>query len=270
MAWKLAWTGYGGYLGWAHYGTRKASELLPGEDFWSKAVRVAASAEGGKVDAVQCYDSGIMTAGPLQATAKFHYLQHLLATCYNADNEGFVKCMIPAMYTDNADPIYPLLPNPKVPGGWSICLPDGTPAITNAQLQKVFLGGSNGRAWSSPQKAHAKQWVECLTELLQCFDAEVAIHSGWLLRRFFSEKARQQIAGLELDEVERDRLTACHLAYSINNPASAQRILSSVVTQKAPRPNHAAYLAIAGVSRPDTFPKRVAATRARILAEWPA
>lgn len=269
---KLIWAGYGGFSGWAHWGTRRAAELLPGDDFWARAARVAAAAEGGRVDAVQCYDSAIMTAGPLQGTAAFHYLQHLLGNCWGYDPEGFIACMTPAMFDGNADPVVEVRQEPRSPSGWALFYPGrDEPLLSAQQLRAVFLGGSDGRTWTQPQRDHARRWVECLVELLGDhggFDHVVVQHSGWLLRRFLDPLSRTQLAGLAVSERARERLTACHLAYAINNPTGARRLLGATLAARTPSAE--TYLGLARSARPDTFPKRVASTRARLDAEWPS
>lgn len=266
------WTKYGKLSGWVEWGKRDAAKL-PGVDFWSRAVRVAAAAEGGKVDMVQCYDAGIMTAGPLGATARFGWLQRLLAKCLESDAQRFIETMQPAMFpTDGL--ISVVLPDPKVPTGYSMrsCEAVEHVATTDAALRSIFLGGSDGMKWDDEQKLVARRWVECLAMLLSGpFDAVVVDECRHALMRF--AKPAENL--LEFDAAgytTQQQLGACFLAYAVNNPNGALRMLKAVLRTMSDRHAGAASqmlaLAASGEYGPATFKERTARTRAALKREF--
>lgn len=214
------WTTYGKMSGWVEWGARPVKEL-GGKDYWSKATRVCCAAEGGKIDMVQCYDGGIMTAGPLGATAKFGYLQLLLGKALEHGGTKFIDHMHRAMYPMEGTISFVV----RVPGlderyvMRSAYRPEAD-ATSDMALRDIFLAGSDSITWSLEQKAVALRWVECLTNLLRDhdFDPVVLKVSEKMLRGF--------AGGLPNFMSQPVELSIAFLAFAINHPAGAKRLIN--------------------------------------------
>jgi hypothetical protein len=231
---KLVWTGYGGYKGWAHWGTQTAAKLeVPGDEWLTKAVRIAARAEGNRCDGCQCYDSGIMTIGPLQATAAFGYLQHFVGKLMRYDFQRFDYHVGEVMFERSRSTVWGATEGLFTRGGfafYSIDKPadDQSPTDTRPELQRILLGGSDGKSWTRQQTERAAHWVRSFVSLLRdpTFEAAIAEECGWMLRRFLWSKA---VPYLDQIESEPGLLRATYLAFAINHPAGALRLLKGSV-----------------------------------------
>jgi len=231
---RLTWASYGKRRGWAHWGEQSALRLVvPGDEWMTKAVRVAAAAEGGKLDAVQCYDAGIMSAGPLQGTAAWGYLQRLIGRMQAHDFERVADHIAEVMYERSWSAVWEAPVGVFTRGGYAFYTLDRDSALqdpsdTRPELCRILLGGSDGVTWSKEQSDHAKAWVRALVGLLRDprFAPVVAEESAWILRRFLWSKA---VPYLERVESEPGVLRAAYLAFAINHPAGALRLLKGSV-----------------------------------------
>lgn len=215
-----------GLSGWMRKGSVPATSL-PGTDFWARALRVACWAEGGFIDAAQCYDAAILTAGPIQATARFGTLQKMLAAIpdellrgHLADAfrvSGLSLRRSPASFVSGLDVV-----------------------ATEVMLRQHLLGGCNGRSWSETQKEHALRWVDGLGQL--CADRDVlpyiarasvdelrvyALPEAWAILTA-TPVAGAAYAGQPVappTTPDKRRAAACYIAFSINNPRGAVALL---------------------------------------------
>jgi len=284
---RVTWASYGKRRGWAHWGERSALHLVvPGDEWMTKAVRVAAAAEGGKLDAVQCYDAGIMSAGPLQGTAAWGYLQRLLGRMQEHDFDRFANHVGEVLYQRSWSAIWEAPVGIFTRGGYAFFTLDHhsdrqDPNDTRPELQKILLGGSDGVTWSKEQLDHAEAWVRALVGLLRdpWFEPVVAEESAWILRRFLWSKA---VPYLERFESAPGILRAAYLAFAINHPAGALRLLKGTVEglcdeplegAPSPSPDGAVqYMLTAARARhyrtPNTFPARAKAIHTALAREF--
>lgn len=240
-----SWVRYGNRHGWLWSGTVKAAALA-GNDFWSKAARVVCAAEGGNVDMVQCYDAGIFTAGPLGATAAFGTLAKLLADI----PENLLVTHLGAMFEE------------RCLGFAGGTFRVGLRAATVDDLRRAFLGGTEDvTMWQAtdPEAIIARRWVEAFAALLADPAAlrGIAVASGKTLMGYLPVEARMLLPTVH------NQATACFLAFAINNPRGAMRLL------RAAGPDADRMLDVASQrgAWPDTFPQRVSRTRAALNAE---
>lgn len=236
---KLVWASYGKRSGWAHWGKNSALSLVvPGDEFATKAVRIAAAAEGGKIDAVQCYDTGIMSAGPLQGTARFGLLQRLLARMQRLDFPRFESYFGEIMYERSWVAVWGSTEAFDARGKFAFYSLDDptTPLKSMAELERILLGGSDGRKWSRQQSGYAKAWMYPFVRILQdpVFLPCVANESAWIVQRYLHPKAKPI-----LDRIEPTPglLRATYLSFAINHPAGALRLLRETVKEYDDRPH---------------------------------
>lgn len=250
------WVKYGARYGWQHVGTIPASKL-PGADFWARAARVACAAEGGAIDMVQCYDAGILSAGPLGANVASGTLARLL-DCITAD--------VLAYYLGDLAEQHGLgLKN----GSFML----GLRPATTAQLHALFLGSTNENiqtTWTpeTDEAADAKEWVEALAELFADSRAQYGILQG-TTRMIQTYTTREANAAFGLSFVNAEPLIANErgyatwLAYAVNNPKGAERLLAAA----GPDADSMLSVAAAGGAWPSTFASRTGRTRAALEAE---
>lgn len=231
---------------------------LAGGDFWTQATRVACTAEGGHVDMVQCYDAGIMSAGPLGFTAAFGTLAILLAEQPSALLETCVgdlfaeRCM--GLRTD--------------PARGQPAFVRGVRQMTHDELVEAFLGGSNGIEWTEDQRKLAHKWTVSLQVMLSqpASLRSTANAASKTLRTYLNAEAARLLAftGQQPPSLlQLRRAAGCYLAYAVNNPRGALRLL------KAAGPDADRMLEIAARpgAWPETFAQRTGRTRAALATE---
>lgn len=252
------WVKYGTRSGWMELGSVPAS-AIGGIDFWSKVLRVVCAAEGGHVDMVQCYDLGIMSAGPIGATAQSGALAQLLNLIpfeirqaklgalfeqagLGLSEKGFTKGIGPASHED---------------------------------LKKAFLGGSDGWAWKESEKQVALAWVNALSSALRdptslrCI-GKIAIP---VLKPYVSALA-ERVFGMDglfiAESPVIKRAIATWVSFSVNHPTGANRLLSQSGGVPGIPPTADAILEVASRASPlwpATFSQRVGRTRAALEKE---
>lgn len=247
-----SWVRYGDRHGWMAHGGVPA-KALAGATFWTQAARVTCIAEGGCVDMVQCYDAGIFTAGPLGATAAFGTLGKLLVDVPPNLREQHLGEMCEERclgYDGNTFRI-------------------GLRVATADDLRRVFTGNADLRAWGreDPEAVIARRWVEAWGALLADPAAlrGIGVACGRMLQAYLPATAATKL-GFSVSvnpSASARRATATFLSFSINNPKGALRVLDAAgadadrMLDAASRPG----------AWPDTFPQRVARTRAALAAE---
>lgn len=250
-----AWVRYGNDHGWLHRGSIPAKELI-GATFWAQAARVACAAEGGNLDMVQCYDAGVFTAGPLGATIASGALARFLAD---------IPMNLLVTHLGALAERY----------GLGFCASDrefkiGLRTATIEDLRRVFVGGSTFYAWhpTDPAALQAREWVEAFAALLADPAARrgIGIASAQVVAGYLDSAASSIFNATRVGEImpaSMRRPAACYLAFAINNPRGAARLLAMAgadadkMLDTASRPG----------PWPDTFAQRVGRTRAALDAE---
>jgi hypothetical protein len=252
------WVKYGERHGWLITGALPANRLSGG-DFWSQASRVACAAEGGQVDMVQCYDAGIMTAGPLGFTAATETLPKL-----------FAEMPRPVLAHHLGDRFAAhgigLQSNPAhgVPR-----LVRGLRPLSLIEQREVFLGGSNGIEWTEEQQRIAFDWVVAINALLTdpATLRATAQAAGKLLSGYVAQEAATLLGFASPysppSQTGLRRAAACYLAYAINHPRGALRLLKAA----GPDAERLMELAQHAGAWPETFAHRTRRLRAALDAE---
>jgi len=260
------WVSYEKRHGWMWAGEVGADRLVVAGDAWAtRAVRLTAHAEGGRADMVQCYDAGVMSAGPLQATARFGLLQRLLARIQAVDFRRFEAVMGDVMYGRSAVAVWGSTPAWDARGAFAFfSLSDPTtPLKSRDELEQILLGGSDGTAWLQDQAAWARHWVESLAMLLRqdWVIPVVAEECAFALGRFVSPEAEAILGRVE---PEPGVLRAVHASFAVNHPAAAMRVLAEAAKEAGegagPEAVVRSVLAIAGAPRELGNPCRVPST----------
>lgn len=249
-----SWVRYGDLHGWLHRGSIPAKELV-GATFWVQAARVACAAEGGNLDAVQCYDPGVFTVGPFRATAASGALALFLAD---------IPSSILLAHLGPLCERYGL--------GFSAGEREfkiGLRTATVDDLRRVFLGGADLVAWSadSPEAQRALAWVEAFASMLADPSARRGIGAA-TAKQVMAELGDEGAAvfgvgpGYEV-AVPMRRACACYLAFAMSHPKGAARLLRMA----GPDADKMLDAANKPGPWPDIFPQRVGRTRAALDAE---
>lgn len=261
------WVRYGNRHGWQITGNVPAAALRvgSGDDFWTKALRVACAAEGGHADAVQCYDAGVMTAGPLGCTATSGTLADLLAEIPEAAREYFIGRLLREQCAElvvrfEGDRNRSYLRRTIGPDGAS---------LNAVECRSVFLGGSDGVAWSDEQKQLALDWTNALHAMLRAPDVGDCVvgASARILRSYMPFRAAGRfgfVVGQPPASAVRREAAACFLAFAINNPVGAVELIDKVSELTADT------ILIAASNEgglPSTFKQRVGRTTTALAAE---
>lgn len=253
-SWVRYPTAQGTRMGWRWTGTVPARDLL-GATFWAQAARVACVSEGGMLDSVQCYDAGIFTAGPLGATALTGTLGSFLA-----DIPG------PTL----AAHLGPL----GEQHGLGFCAGErafkiGFRTATADDLRRVFLGNGDQLVWkdADAQALQARAWVVAFASLLSDPIARrgIGIAAARLIREYLGSAGQPVFMPGGAFEVPRhmQRACACYLAFAINNPKGAARLLSIAGADA----DKMLDVASAPGPWPNVFASRVGRTRTALAAE---
>jgi hypothetical protein len=162
-----------------------------GSTFWEITFGLAARHAGVAVDQVHAASAGVMALGAFGVTLTSGYAQLLLNTCLVEDPVKFVDVMAPVFHATGAH----TKPTEKSPSGMALADEKGSLVMSEDGLRKLVLLGSNSVKWTGPQKARARLWVSCASELLrdeQMDRAQVAFASR-LLPDLAGEEVRQLI-----------------------------------------------------------------------------
>ncbi len=255
-----SWVKYGDRHGWLWRGV-VGSRALMGGDFWAQAVRVTCAAEGGNVDMVQCYDAGIMTAGPLGATAAFGSLAKLVAEIPSELRDRYLGDLF--HFAD--------LGLREAP---SAGFTKGIRSATEAELVDAFLAGGDQHTWTADMlsASQARDWVVAFAALLADPAAMRSISSAsckTLMGFLTSDASKILGAGAILgstcagSSIASRRATAAFLAFAVNNPKGALAVLRAAGCDA----DRILDVASGAGAWPSTFPQRVARTRAALDAE---
>lgn len=127
-------------------------------DFMDKCLQVLAATEGGRYDAINMYDSCILSVGIIQVCERVFEYSRMLGACtagLGTMRQAFSQMPIPADFRQNQK------------GQWRFFFLDGRGEVDSPEKMRImFLGGSTGLSgidqktgkphWSDDQKTHAK------------------------------------------------------------------------------------------------------------------
>lgn len=235
----VSWGTYKNYEGPVVWGTLPVSPPPPDAKELDKEYYIAAKAEGGKVDATQAYDSGIITTGAIQVIEASSFgVSELLGFCKNA--------------TTNEDGIETFNALEQHIGGWELkrlisgkyrWVQRGTDNIADTQeeLRQIYMKGSHGTvgSWNTEQKEYAKEVVRLIANLWHA-PAWAVAQSQFLAPRLWSYAMssaknvlfnKDYITGPKAGRPYFYPTRALFISFSINSPARAASIFFDVVNK---------------------------------------
>lgn len=230
---RIGWAGYNVFEGPFFRGMQGWKEpSAPTEmDRW---LTVITATEGGTWDAVNMYDSCIVTVGLIQWCERGMF---------------GVSNMLGAVYHSPARDALSVLPCPfNVAGGKFRFLLNGEPVESEAQMRNLYLGGqcnpsrdpmTLGRkgTWNTEQKAYARTWAAAFSNVFATQEAQAA-QRDYTTRRltgFFTARARASLWDSTGETDIARAMRAVYLSFAANMPAWADASLARVIQDPGPR-----------------------------------
>lgn len=225
MAITPAQIGWGSYLNYeGPYFGGSVSYVVPSSpDFLDKCVQVVTATEGGHYDAINMYDSCVLSVGIIQVCAAVGELTAMLGKCASYDlgtmRTAFSTLPVPA----------DLRQNPQ--GVWQFYFLDGRGFVTTVQqMQTMFLCGASGAkgAWTAAQKAQAKQVAAIMANIW----ASPGLQTGQLefvkpqLMTFVMPRSKATLFANPDQTGYAGALKAAFISYAANMPAIADKYLA--------------------------------------------
>lgn len=223
---SVKWSSYGGYEGPVYYGT-KSFAVPPNPTFLQKCLATVAAVEG-HVDAVNMYDSGIVSLGSVQWIERgnmsvsdmmgvvaercgVEYVNQALRYGLNASSSTFRK---------NAQ------------GRWRFFMKkaDAEVEVSTPELQREHFLGCSGKKgdWTPLATHHAKVWCASFVGVWDSDEAcraQLEFSSKRLLPWFVTPNAKK-ILFVDPDESGwKGALKAIFVSFAVNVPAVADRQL---------------------------------------------
>ncbi len=186
-------------------------------DFLDKALRTVCATEGGKYDAVNMYDSCIVTLGISQLCLSAHVLEGMLGGCVEVDPDK-MKNILGSLPT-------PATLKKNSRGLWRFFFLDGREVESTAQMREMFLSGAIGlkNQWSPQQEEFAKKVAVIFANLWED-ERFRKVQSNWSkssLPRFIMPQTKKVFLTLPSDSGWQGALKAAVISYSMNNPKTA-------------------------------------------------
>lgn len=226
---QVLWGHYGGTEGPFFSGAIKY--VLPQNPIEAdRRLRVITSTEGGAMDAVNMYDSCIVSVGAIQWCEKFYLVSKLLDRVAELVNPSTVL-----------DPLKPALDlccatfKKNAAGNWRFHFTDERGEVDTAVKQQELFLGCDGKvgSWTPIAKVRAKLWAACLANIWQDERAR-KVQVDFTIKRqmgFVSKEAYVILWDTKPDSGWVGALRAAFLSFAANNPTIASQQLQKAVAE---------------------------------------
>lgn len=133
------WGRYGNFEGPFYMGTLKVSEASQNDSFVKKILTITTSAEGGAFDAINMYDSGLLSVGAIQFidAGQFH-VANMFGRIADVDYDNLIAKLKPAL------DVCKCTFQKQLDGQWRFVFDNGKPIVTTVQQKILYFGDANG------------------------------------------------------------------------------------------------------------------------------
>lgn len=218
---KIGWGRYHSQEGPFFGGTIKTPIAERIDSFAKKVLSITAAAEGGHYDAINMYDSGLLSVGAMQfidVAPQFGVTRMLGEVAEKCGLEPLLEALQPALNLSNANFL-------KVGNDWRFST-NAQPVTTVRQQRELFFGDAQGNTFGSfneGKKNRAKTWAACMANVWYIPGA-VEAQSEYCLRRLMSDftwgSLRAELFNVNVvDDGYVGATRALLLAYAVNAPA---------------------------------------------------
>jgi len=218
---QIGWSRYRSQEGPFFGGTIKTPIAERTDSFAKKVLSITAAAEGGHYDAINMYDSGLLSVGAMQfidVAPQFGVSRMLGEVAEKCGLEPLLEALQPALNLTNANFL-------KVGNDWRFSM-NAQPVTTVGQQRELFFGDAQGNTFGSfneGKKNRAKTWAACMANVWYIPGA-VEAQSEYCLRRLMKDftwgSLRTELFNVNADDNGYVGATrALLLAYAVNAPA---------------------------------------------------
>jgi len=224
----IKWGKYKNYEGPVYYGSVKYKlPSNPSSD--DKLLAVTTATEGGTLDAVQSYDSGIISVGLIQLIEASYFLASKLIGYTISNEPGLIKPLQPAL--DASDTIF------KNNGRRWRFFVRGDEVDELPEQRRLFLLNSNGYigSWDDESKKHSKLWIASMSDFL-AQDQAVKLQTTYVasrLRSFVMPKVKPFLWDGKPDDTWVGATRAAYVSFSANNPLRASQSLDKAIADSS-------------------------------------
>lgn len=227
---KVGWSGYGGYEGPVYYGS-KAFSVPENPTFLQKCMAIVAAVEG-HVDAVNMYDSGIVSIGTVQWIERGNMsVSDMMGAV--AERCGPAAVEVPlssALKMSNASF------RKTASGKWRFFVSKSGKdvEVSTPELQReCFLSCSGKKGeWTPESRLHAKKWCAAFASVWdspEACQAQLDFSSKRLLGWFVTPNAKKILFSDPSEDGWKGALKAIYVSFAVNVPAIADRNLVAAV-----------------------------------------
>lgn len=225
----VRWGSYKDYEGPVYWGKVKFPQIDDSASFEQKLMAVTTAAEGGHFDAVNCYDSCIMTVGVIQWCdgGQFSVCDMLGAVAERCGLEYVITTLKPALQMASADF------RKNGAGKYRFFL--GNQEVNSRALQeKLYLGGPGTLGtWSESRKTYAKTWAASMANIWENAEACSAQTDFTVPRLLSWYGVKKDVLFPTVDDPGTDKwfgaIKAICVSYAVNNPAAATKMIGIAV-----------------------------------------
>jgi len=189
-------------------------------DFLDKCLQVLAATEGGRYDAINMYDTCILTVGIIQVCEAVFEFSKMLGACTGAGLGTIRRILsqmpVPADFRQNAQ------------GQWRFFFLDGRGEVDSKdKMRTMFLGGSSGLKgqWTDEQKQHAREVAAAMASLWE--DQPMQDGQREYVKPHLMTYVRPATKAALFSDPDEDgykgALKAAMISYSANLPAVADK-----------------------------------------------
>lgn len=218
---NIGWGTYQNYAGPWYKGSVGLPEVTKSSSDNSKMLAVVTATEGGRADAINMYDSCVVSVGYIQLCGSIFLVNKFLSYAFKAlgeDHESFTP-LIEHLGSINASCT-------NDTSGFNFINSNGSKVDTLAEVQEFFLG-CNGRAnsWDDSSKAYAKKWAVTLASVLASpivRDLQIDYVGRRLLTFCMPTPLKEFISNPNLNTPMQRAAKAAYVSFSANNPKKAE------------------------------------------------
>ncbi len=219
---EIGWSSYQNYEGPFFIG--KIPYTAPANpDFLEKCMSVVTATEGGHYDAINMYDSCILSVGIIQLCCRVGELTNMLGGCAAFDlgtmRTAFSQLPIPADLKQDSS------------GVWRFSFLDGRGFVINEQQMKTLLlcgaSGLKGQ-WNPAQKAQARQVAATMASIWTSAGLQMGQREYIKprLMSFVMPRAKTTLFTNPDQTGYVGALKAAYISYAVNMPAIADKYLT--------------------------------------------
>ena len=216
------WGKYGQFEGPFYMGTLKVPEASQNDNFVKKILTITTSAEGGAFDAINMYDSGLLSVGAIQFidAGQFH-VANMFGRIADVNYDALISKLKPAL--DICKCSFQKQPD----GQWRFVFDNGKPVVTTVQQKILYFGDANGNlsgTFSKDKIDRSKTWTSVAADVWTipgAIDAQLAYTFERIVKDFTWGSLRKELFVDNLDETGLIGLTKAFLVgFAINSPAA--------------------------------------------------